>query len=373
MRILICMSHANPGPRHMIAMLQSLGNEVHVFDFAGDLPKAYLTSKIPGVVSDFALFRSQVAGIHLAAPPAKGNLRYVLYAREFRRLTNSLGIDLVLSLYGGGFALMTYLSGFRPYSVFVVGSDVLLANRLTRLINRRTMTCASEVFANGEYLAARAREQAPHARIRPLLIGVDTSRFHRATPPSGPVRFICTRGNQETYNNGSIVRALSRLPEDVPDFRLVFTAGGSLLSQTVALAQRLLTPTMRRRVEFWGGVSHARILEGLHGSHSFISMSRSDGTSSSLLEALACGLYPILSDIPQNREWICPDKANGILVPLDDDYALAGALLSVLHNPGRCARASEFNRTQVQERGDADKKSRELACALERIVAGPEP
>ena len=107
MRILICMSHANPGPRHMIAMLQSLGNEVHVFDFAGDLPKAYLTSKIPGVVSDFALFRSQVAGIHLAAPPAKGNLRYVLYAREFRRLTNSLGIDLVLSLYGGGFALMT--------------------------------------------------------------------------------------------------------------------------------------------------------------------------------------------------------------------------------------------------------------------------
>jgi len=351
-------------------MLQSFGHEVHVFDFAGDLDNVYLSSKVSGIVSDFDAFQSQVAGIHLAPPPAKGNLRYILHARKFRRLAESLRVDIVLTLYGGGFALMAYLSGFRPYSVFVVGSDILVANSLTHRINRRTLTRASEVFANGEYLAVRARDQAPEARIHPLLIGIDTRLFHRAAPPDGPIRFICTRGFQKVYNNGSIIRGLSCLPDDVPDFRLVFTSGGSLLSETVALADRLLTPIMRRRVVFWGGVSYARILEGLHESHAFISMSRSDGTSTSLLEALACGLYPILSDIPQNREWVRPEKRNGVLVPLDNDDAVASVLLSVLRDPGSWTDSWEYNRAQVLERGNADTNRRELAYALERIVSG---
>lgn len=369
MKILICMTHLCPWSRPMAAMLQSFGHEVHVFDFADDLEKGYLSSENAGIASDFDEFRSQVAGVHLSHPPAKNQLRYVLYARKFRRLAEALGVDMTLTLYGGGFALMAYLSGFRPYSVYAVGSDVLLANGLTRRINRRTLTGASEVFVNGEYLAVRAREQAPEARIRPLLIGVDIRLFHRAAPPSIPVRFICARGFQDVYNNEAILRALSRLPENAPEFQVVFTSGGSRLPNAVALADRLLTPAMRRRVEFWGGVSYARILDGLHGSHAYISMSRSDGTATSLLEALACGVYPIISDIPQNREWVFPDKRNGALVPLDDDQALSEAILSVLRDPAVCAVSSEFNRAQVRERGDADTNRRELSRALERIVA----
>lgn len=369
MKILICMAHLSPWSRPAAATLQSLGHEVHVFDFADVSENGYVSRKIAGIVSDFDAFRSEVSGIHLVPAPAENQLRYVLYARRFRRLAETLGVDLVLTLYGGGFALMAYLSGFRPYSVFVVGSDVLQTSGLTRRINRRTLARASQVFANGEYLAARAREQAPTARIRPLLIGIDTRLFHPSATPPVPVRFFCSRGFEDVYNNESILRALSRLPADSPDFRVVFPSGGPGLPGATALADATLTPDMRRRVEFWGGASHAQMVEGLHGSHAYVSMSRSDGTSASLLEGLACGLYPILSDIPANREWIFPEKGNGALVPLDDDDALARAILSVLRDPVACAASSEFNRTQVRERADAKTNRRLLARALEDIVA----
>jgi glycosyltransferase involved in cell wall biosynthesis len=55
----------------------------------------------------------------------------------------------------------------------------------------------------------------------------------------------------------------------------------------------------------------------------FVSVPESDGTSVSLLEAMAAGCLPILSDLPANREWV-EDGRNGLLV---DDLANLGTAL----------------------------------------------
>lgn len=365
MRLLVCMTHLCPWSQQIASSLQSFGHEVHIFDFDRVSGAGLVSDKVPGLVSDFERFRSQVSAIHLTHARIEGKLRYVLHARRFARLAREIRADMVLTLYGGGLALMAYLSGVRPYCVYVVGSDILLAGTAVRRVNRATLAAASRVFANGGYLAAKAREQAPTAAIEPLLIGVDTRSFHIAGPPQGPVRLICTRGFQALYNNRAIVRAVARLPEDVPEFRLVFTSSGETLDQARALADELLRPALRERVEFWGGVSYDRLVEGLHGSQVFVSVSRSDGTATSLLEALACGLYPVLSDLPQNREWVNPEAGNGRLVPLDDDEALTGALLHAVRTAGEGGRHARANRASVETRADAETNRRVLADLLE--------
>lgn len=46
----------------------------------------------------------------------------------------------------------------------------------------------------------------------------------------------------------------------------------------------------------------------LYKNDVFISIPSSDSTSVSLLEAMCCGLFPIVSDLPANREWIHDKK-----------------------------------------------------------------
>ena len=57
----------------------------------------------------------------------------------------------------------------------------------------------------------------------------------------------------------------------------------------------------------------------------YVSASRSDGTSLSLLEAMAAGAFPVVSDIPANREWLT-GQGDGLLFDVDGDKMLADCL-----------------------------------------------
>jgi glycosyltransferase involved in cell wall biosynthesis len=63
----------------------------------------------------------------------------------------------------------------------------------------------------------------------------------------------------------------------------------------------------------------------LRAADVYVSASSSDGTSSSLLEAMASGLYPVVSDITANRPWVEHGK-NGLLFAVGDAASLAEAL-----------------------------------------------
>src|SRR5262249_27674313 len=131
------------------------------------------------------------------------------------------------------------------------------------------------------------------------------------------------------------------------------------------------------RVEFLNGATDQALLESLQLADIYVSLSRSDGTSVSMLEALSCGLFPVLSDIPANRDWIDAERENGILVPLDDPPALGRGLARALNEGGLRERARDMNRSLVLERADLDRTATVLRRELEhmapqtRALAGP--
>jgi len=370
MRIIVVMTRFSPWAQPIALALQSRGHDVHVFDFHNDLDDGHVSPDIPGVLADYEKFISQMAGIHIVDSPRLGRGIYLWAAPVLRRLARNVRADMILTLYGGGFALMAYVSGFRPYCVYVVGSDVLRVGRLERGINRITLTCAARVFANGEYLASRAHEQAPGAIVMPLLLGVDPTKFEPATPAAGAVQFVCTRFFAPVYNNAAIIRAVAKIPEDTRPFRVVFTSRGELLHDCRSLADRLLPAAIRDRVQFLGGVSYERLLQELRRSHAFLSFSRSDGTATSILEGMASGLYPILSDIPQNRALIKQGQSVGILVRLDDDAALVDALIDVVRHAPERAEAARQNRHFIASVANRNVNGRILAQEIEAAASG---
>lgn len=370
MRIVICMPTLCPWSRSLALTLQQEGHEVHVFDIVRRVERGLVSNKIPGVLKDFELLKNAVSGVHYSRSRLHHRLQYFTAALELRFLCRLLRIDVVLTLSGAGYYTMAYLSGVRPFAAYVVGSDVLLAGRLQRIINKAVLSSACVVLANGDYLAEQTRLQVPKARVVPLLLGINLEKFRLTNFETKPIRLVCTRGFGHVYSNETIVRALSRIPAGLPEFRMIFVSGGELLLDCMNLADNIIPRDIRSRIEFWGGVSYQEVVSCLEQSHIFLSMSLSDGTATALLEAMACGLFPIVSDIPQNRPFVQANVGNGVLIPVGDHGALALAIADAIQRIYELATFAPYNRQRIAELADASKTRQILISILEEVVNG---
>lgn len=353
--IVVLMAASSPWSQLVVEYLTKSGFAIHVADF----------NLAPGTNQEvaarsIAALRSKVAGVHLLSTPRSFTWRLLVGAWKLRALARACDAQMVLTLYGGIQAAIACLSGVRPYGVYVVGSDVLLADPIRRVVSRVSMRRATTVLANGRYLADRTRDIAPGVPVEPLYFGIDLGRFQRPPIPNVAPRFICSRAFLEVYDNGTIVRALAALRLVPPAFAVSFLSSGPLLDPTIELANRVLTPATRKHVSFEGGVSLSDLVTALQSATFYLSASRSDGASMSLLEAMACGLFPIVSDIPANREWIT-DRKNGLLFPPGDHLALARSINEVMEGTPWIASAIEANYRMVAARANVEVNLKRLA------------
>lgn len=364
MRLAIVMNIGSPWARDVATHLSGAGLEVHAIDFGDAEAGGYISSSDAFQRAEVRALQENLAGVHLLRAGG-GAARHFRAVPEFRRLLTRLRPDRLLTLYGGGFANLAWLSGFRPYVVYVVGSDVLLISGVRKVLALRALRSAALVVANGEYLASRTRELDPTLTVEPLYLTVDTDVFKPGATADGR-RIVCTRGFLPVYNNGYLIEGLAALGDRVPaDVVVTFVAPGPELGEVSAMADRMLAPDVRRRVRFLNGLGRSELVKELQQSDVYVSLSRSDGTSLSLLEALATGIFPVLSDLPQNREWVTAEEHNGILVPFDRPGALAEALQSSLDDADWRASAGRINRTKVIDRASPGPNTQALIRMLE--------
>jgi glycosyltransferase involved in cell wall biosynthesis len=369
LRVVVLMALVSPWSRLIVQRLSALGVVLHIVDFqtrggndsyldcGGPLETAYRTELEP-----------LVAGVYRIYTPRWMVARMAYSAKQLRTIARQHSPDIVLALYGGSNAAVAYLSGVRPYVVYVVGSDVLLASWIQKQIGKVTLASAAAVLANGVHLADRTVELAPKAKVTPLYLGADIERYSLPKNWTTGPTFICTRGFIPVYDNRTIIRALSIL-DDVPiDTSLSFLSSGPLLPESIAMADRLLPTNLRSKVVFRGGVSDREMKNALDSASFYLSASLSDGTSSSLLEAMACGLLPIVSDIAANREWIV-HESNGLLFAPGDHVKLAENIRRAIAGERWMTAARLTNRRLVEERANVDVSMSALLETLDAVRA----
>ncbi len=98
-----------------------------------------------------------------------------------------------------------------------------------------------------------------------------------------------------------------------------------------------------------------------------VSPSIHDGTPNTLLEAMACGCFPVAGDLESIREWITPG-VNGLLVDPGNPKALADAILLALEQPGLRQRAAQVNRELVAERAEYGKVMEEAEKFYQKVI-----
>ena len=178
------------------------------------------------------------------------------------------------------------------------------------------------------------------ARIDTIPNGVDLDRvranagqpfdhpFFAARRPDGTPAPVLVSVGRVTHQKGFdiAIEALAMLPQELGARLLVI--GQDSAGETDRLKQLTQERGVGDRVDFLG--FHANPFAVMCKADLYVSASRWEGASNSLLEALACGLPLVATDCPTGNREILADGSNGTLAPVEDPAGLADAILAEL-------------------------------------------
>ncbi len=212
---------------------------------------------------------------------------------------------------------------------------------------RRGMAAAAAVAFCAAQQAQPFRDAGlVHPRMRIYEIPESTSRF---TPGE------CAEARRQTHVEGNpavlwvghldankdplaVLEGVSAAARALPGLRLYCCFGVAPLLR--AVQERIATdPMLRERVHLLGRVPHERIEQLMRAADVFVLGSHREGSGYALIEALACGLPPVVTDIPSFRT-LTGAGAVGRLWPCGDSHALGEALQSVAAGADQSMRAA---------------------------------
>jgi glycosyltransferase involved in cell wall biosynthesis len=264
-------------------------------------------------------------------------------APEFQALLERVAPDLVHAGPVPSCGFLTALAGFHPFMLMSWGSDVLmdadkdpLSNWVARYALRQAdcFVCDCDAVrlkvAQWRAFAPGAVVQFPWgvdlAEFRP---GEDTTGLRRTLGWQEAIVVVSCRAWAPGYGIEVALEAFLRAYRQNPKLRLLLLGHGPLAEVVTRFIQE---SGLTGCVHAPGLIPEARLGEYFHAADFYLSATPSDGSSISLLQALACALPAIVADAPGNREWV-REGENGYLAASLDPDAFASALLGAASLP----------------------------------------
>jgi hypothetical protein len=178
-------------------------------------------------------------------------------------------------------------------------------------------------------------------RLRRLLFGPERSWSEH--PRDDQPWLLSPRAPNALYRVPSVVDAFARIADDHPDWQLnLMTWGWS----GPRLQEAGLGPSYPSRVNLLPLLERSGFQQQMLRCAAFCSVPETDSISATLLEGMASGSLPIVSDLPANREWV-EDGVNGLVVPVGDVRGLAAAFERAILDLDLRSSALTLNRDRI--------------------------
>ncbi|MEE9217432.1 MAG: glycosyltransferase family 4 protein [Anaerolineales bacterium] len=308
-------------------------------------------------------------------------------AKQVRALITEIEPDLVHAMripFEGAMAAAS--NPIAPLLVSIWGNDLTLHAPTTppmRNLTRRTLSRTNALHTDTRRDAELA-QQWGFADDRPQMV----------LPGNGGVRRdIFFPGEPGQSEHPALTQVLEMLSPEVPvvvnprGFR-AYVRNDTFFKAIPILLERVptavfLCPNMagQRKAEEW--IERLRIGDSVHllpkltpsdlavvfrRAQVSVSPSEHDGTPNTLLEAMACGAYPVAGDLQSIREWI-EDGKNGTLVDPASADQVAEAIAHALEDAELQERAAEENIRLVETRADYKQGMQRAQAFYEEVLA----
>jgi glycosyltransferase involved in cell wall biosynthesis len=244
-------------------------------------------------------------------------------------------------------AVVFLLRSFRkPYLLTLRGGSLPEFSARWSGAVRRVLAGARAVTVPSEFLRREMRAYRPDLFVLPNPLNLRAYPFRRRD--RAEPKLIWLRAFHDTYNPTLAPRVLGLLRRDYPAATLTMIGpdrGDGTLAQARATVAEL---GLADHVRFVDQIPKAEVGERLSRGDILLNTPNVDNTPVTVLEALACGLCVVSTDVGGMPDLI-RNEDEGLLVPPDDPEAMAAAVRRVLEEPGLSARLSENGRRKVEK------------------------
>lgn len=369
MRILYFSRSYTPHDRRFLAALASSPHEVWYLRFENEVT-TYERRPVPEGIRELAPLGD---GVPLVTPE-----QWFRVAPRFEAVVEEVQPDLV---HGGSIqtgAFLTALAGFHPLLAMSWGSDILvdsMRDEFWMWMTRYTLRRADMLLSDCREVSDAAIQLGNFdvARIVQFPWGVDTHCFRSGSDTlllrqrlgwGDSVIVLCTRSWEPNYGVMELLDAFCLARRKMPRLRLVLVGSGSLKDDVERFVRE---QRLAEAVLLAGAVAPEQLPEYLRAADVYASCAYSDGTSISLLEAMATGLPVLATDRASNREWVVgPD--HGLLAPFGDTASIASALLELASlSAERRRNIAVCNRATIEQRADWNRNIGKLLAAYRTL------
>lgn len=237
-----------------------------------------------------------------------------------------------------------------------------------------TLTHANRVFSVAGALIDLAKQFGlPADKARVIGNGVDSDRFYpleqqearaKLNLPSSGKFIVSVGGLVERKGFHRVIEQLPLLLQTHPDLHYLIVGGsgpeGDFSGELHAQVKRL---GLQSRIHFLGSMPPDQLKIPLSAADVFVLATRNEGWANVFLEAMACGLPVVTTDVGGNREVVSAEYL-GKIVPFGDGPALASAIDDALTN--------QWDRKAIRSYAQANSWTSRISVLLEefRSLAG---
>lgn len=299
-------------------------------------------------------------------------LRALILRLYLKQIRPSIVLGNMATKYG----FYSALSGFKPFILIIWGSDILVAPKrffFMRFMAKFSLKKADAVIVDSDIQEKAAIElgcdpqkilKFPWFDLESVNVEASRDEIRKQLGwPFNPV-VICVRKHEAIYGVEYLIEAVPHVIKRIPKSRFLIIGKGQLSER---LRRRVRELRMEKYVKFVGEVERKNLLLYLDAADVYVSPSLSDGTSASLLEAMALGVPSIVTDIPGNREWI-DNGRNGLLVPTKDSEQLAEKIAQLLESKDLRQQISKNAFHVVEVKADWRKNSARLDDVISMLA-----
>jgi glycosyltransferase involved in cell wall biosynthesis len=250
-------------------------------------------------------------------------------------------------------SLALFNSSPAPFLVSVWGNDFTLhapSSRTLAKLTRQTLNSADGLHTdcNKDQVLARVWgfQNRKHSIVLPGAGGIQHDLFHTKAEVNEPI-VINPRGLRTYVRNDTFFKAIHITSKKNADIKVLCPnmAGAAEVEKWVV---NLSIQDVVHRLPFQTRDEMASLYQK---SSIVVSPSVHDGTPNTLLEAMACGCFPIAGDIVSIREWITPG-VNGLVFNPEDPDDLSSQICRALENSDLRQRARKHNDSLILEKAE---------------------
>ena len=264
---------------------------------------------------------SRQLALHTSPDVAGGNGALMRHLPRLAAWLRPIGADWLNPHYLTSHGTLAWLARRMGVPGRIVGSawgsDVLVTPTVSapmKWLTQRVLRACDLTTSDSQYMAGRMRDLGAR-EVMVFPFGLEAMPLASVTKDNA--LFFANRGLEPIYAPEQVLEAFAAVATSWPAARLVVANDGSLSNKLKTMVESL---GLAQRVSFVGRLDTATQAAWYARARWYLSLPRSDSVSVSVLEAMAHGCVPILSDIPANHELVEAGR-NGLVLssgaPLD--------------------------------------------------------